>query len=602
MKLNSLYAGAIRVLPEKSEKKLLTLVLVQIVLGFLDLLGVAALGFLGALIVNGVQSKEPGDRIGNVLELLNLENNSFQSQAAIIGSIAALILITKTLLSVILVRRTLRYLSFLAARVSKGLAGKLLQSNILFLQKRSPHETYYLITYGVQSLITGVLGTSISLIADTTLSLVIIVGLAVVNPLLAAIVVIFFGGLAFIIFVRTQKRASQLGSADANLSIQGEDAIKEAISSYREIYVMDRRANYLNRYSKFRDASATVQSELALMPQISKYIIETSIVISGLFIAATAFILQDAVHAIATLSVFLAGGTRIAPAVLRIQQGAIHIKSSLGTAQMTLDLASELETIELSNSHAVSNHEDFFPRVNLRNIQFNYPENRTLAISDISLEVDQGDVVALVGPSGAGKTTLVDLILGVLAPTSGQVTISGVLPQAAVQIWPGKIAYVPQETVIANTTIKSNIALGIDEKEISKEKVLRAIEISHLSNFIASLPEGIETHVGENGAKLSGGQRQRIGIARALYSDPQLIVLDEATSSLDGETESNISDAINDLRGEVTLIIVAHRLSTIRAADEIHYLEQGKVVASGKFEELRLKVKDFDTQAKLMGL
>jgi len=602
MKLNSLYAGALSILPKKSEKKLFALVFVQILLGFLDLVGVAAIGFLGALIVNGVQSKAPGNRIGSVLKLLNLESFSFQSQAAIIGSIAALVLVTKTLLSVILVRRTLRFLSFLASGVSKNLAQKLFQSNILFLQKRSPHETYYLITYGVQALITGVLGTSISLIADATLSLVILVGLAIVNPLLATIVIIFFGGLAFSIFIQTQKKASQLGQADAKLSIQGEDAIKEAISSYREIYVMDRRSNYLTRYSKFRDASATVQSELAIMPQISKYIIETSIVISSLFIAATAFILQDAIHAIATLSVFLAGGTRIAPAVLRIQQGAIHVKTSLGTSRMTLDLASELDSISISDRVVLSQIEEFTPEVKLRDIQFNYPGNGSSAISNVTLQVGRGDVVALVGPSGAGKTTLVDLILGVLTPTAGEVTISDVPPAEAVQIWPGKIAYVPQQTIIANTTIRSNIALGIDEIDISDEKVRRAIDIAHLSNFVESLPLGVETHVGENGARLSGGQRQRIGIARALYSNPRLIVLDEATSALDGETESNISEAINDLRGEVTLIIVAHRLSTVRAADTIYYLEQGKVVSRGTFEELRLKVKDFNRQAKLMGL
>jgi ABC-type multidrug transport system fused ATPase/permease subunit len=269
---------------------------------------------------------------------------------------------------------------------------------------------------------------------------------------------------------------------------------------------------------------------------------------------------------------------------------------------MTLDLASELESIRFKETVLLSHNGEFSPEVKISDAQFNYPENRVSAIRAVNLEVRRGDVVALVGPSGAGKTTLVDLILGVLTPSAGEVTISGVRPNDAVKIWPGKIAYVPQETVIANTTIRSNIALGVDERDISDEKLKRAIEIAHLSAFIESLPLGVETHVGENGARLSGGQRQRIGIARALYSNPQLIVLDEATSALDGETESNISEAINDLRGQVTLIIVAHRLSTVRAADTIYYLEQGQVIASGTFEELRLKVKDFDTQAKLMGL
>lgn len=597
-----LFAGALKTLPENSEFKLLALVLVQILLGFLDLVGVAAIGLLGALIVNGVQSRIPGDRIGAVLEFLQIEDFTFQSQAAIIGSVAALVLISKTALSVLLTRKTLRYLSYLAAGVSKRLAGQLLYSNITFLQKRSAHETYYLITYGVQALITGVLGTTVTLIADVTLSLVIIVGLAVVNPVLAGIVVLLFGGLALVIFVKTQKKATQLGQSDSKLSIQGENVINEAISSFREIYVLNRRAEYLNRYSNFRDSSAHVQSELAFMPQVSKYIIETSIVLSGLFIAATAFLLQDALHAIATLSIFLAAGTRIAPAVLRIQQGAIHVKSSFGMANMTLELAEELHFSTYDALPASGTEAEFNPTVSLRNVSFVYSKTRDPAINDISLEISSGEVVALVGPSGAGKTTLVDLILGVLKPTSGEILISGTAPDSAIKNWPGKIAYVPQETVIANCSIKSNIALGLDPEQISDQQVMSALKIAHLEDFVETLPNGIDTILGENGVRLSGGQRQRIGIARALYTQPRLIVLDEATSSLDGETEANISDAINELRGRVTLIVVAHRLSTVRTADTIYYLDQGKLLAEGDFETLRSKVSDFDKQAKLMGL
>lgn len=602
MKNTNLISRALSILPAKTEKKLVLLVFVQVILGFLDLLGVAAIGFLGALIVNGVQSKAPGNRLESVLTFLNLSDSSFQSQAAVIGIFSAFILISKTLLSVILTKRTLKYLSGLASNVSKDLAAKLLERDILFIQRRSSHETYYLITYGVQALITGVLGTTISLIADSTLSVVIIIGLAVVNPFLASIVVVLFGGLAFFIFIRTQKKASDLGQADSELSILGQGVLDEALSSYREIYVMNRRSTYLTRYSTFRDQSANIQSELAFMPQVSKYIIETSIVVSGLVIAATAFLMQDALHAIATLSVFLAAGTRVAPAVLRIQQGAIHVKSSLGAAKLTLVLAAELNNQNNVKTPKNKAAGDFTPEVELINVSFKYPNVEQAAIDNISLRVKPGEIVALVGPSGAGKTTLADLILGVLKPELGEVFISMAPPQVTVSSWPGKVSYVPQETVIANSTIRANIGLGLDSSEISDAMLARVAKIAHLEDFISQLPDGFDTHVGENGARLSGGQRQRIGIARALFSEPELIVLDEATSALDGETESNISSAINELRGKVSLIIVAHRLSTVRAADSIYYLDQGKIVASGSFDELRLKVKDFDKQAKLMGL
>ena len=220
----------------------------------------------------------------------------------------------------------------------------------------------------------------------------------------------------------------------------------------------------------------------------------------------------------------------------------------------------------------------------------------------MNLEISHGEFVAIVGSSGAGKSTLADLILGLLKPDQGEVLISDHQPQDAIREWSGAIAYVPQDVLIVNGTIRENIALGYPRDSISQEHIERSIEVSQLDDFVLSLPEGIESRVGERGAKLSGGQRQRLGIARALYSNPKLIILDEATSALDGKTEADLSAAINRLKREVTVVMIAHRLSTVRDADKILYLDQGKALALGNFEEVRSKVVAFDHQAKLMGL
>jgi ABC-type multidrug transport system fused ATPase/permease subunit len=207
-----------------------------------------------------------------------------------------------------------------------------------------------------------------------------------------------------------------------------------------------------------------------------------------------------------------------------------------------------------------------------------------------------------VGPSGAGKTTFVDLLLGILQPDSGKVLISGVTPIEAVTKYSGAVAYVPQNVYIANGSIKHNVTLGYSENQIDDKDVWDALKMAHLSDHVYNLPNGLDENVGENGNRLSGGQRQRLGIARAVFTKPKLLILDEATSALDGQSEAEISAAISELKGSTTLVVIAHRLSTVRDADTVLYFEQGRIKARGAFEEIRTLVPDFDNQAKLMGL
>jgi ABC-type multidrug transport system fused ATPase/permease subunit len=210
--------------------------------------------------------------------------------------------------------------------------------------------------------------------------------------------------------------------------------------------------------------------------------------------------------------------------------------------------------------------------------------------------------VAIVGSSGAGKTTLVDLLLGVIEPDSGTIGISGLTPKLVVSKWPGAIAYVPQDVAISNGTVRENVALGFPARVATDELVWGAIDLAQLRTFVSELQSGLDSQVGERGARISGGQRQRLGIARALFTKPKLLVLDEATSSLDGQTEADISDAIQGLKGSVTIVMIAHRLSTVRNADLVIYLHEGKILAQGSFEDVRNSVPNFDNQAQLMGL
>ena len=401
------------------------------------------------------------------------------------------------------------------------------------------------------------------------------------------------------------KRARALGELNSRMQVESHEKIIEVLTSYRELTVANRKGYYANSISDIRLNVSSTNAEMVFIPNISKYVFESAVVLGAIVVSGIQFLLNDASRAVGTLSIFLAAGMRIAPAALRLQQGAIAIKTSIGTAKPTLQLIDQLKDIkplEISKNSLDLMHKGFIPRVEIRNSTLTYPENGEPSVREISLVVAEGSTLAFVGPSGAGKTTIIDILLGVLEPQMGEVLISGEKPADASRIWPGAIAYVPQDIAIASGTIRENVALGYPREIASDDLVMNALKVAGLDSFVNSLKDGIDTVVGERGTKISGGQRQRLGIARAMFTRPALLVLDEATSALDGETELRVSDAIRNLRGSTTVVLIAHRLSTVRDADKVVYMADGRVIASGTFDEVRTQVPDFDRQAVLMGL
>ena len=594
-----------RVLSRADQRKIILITILQILMGALDLLGVIAIGILGALSVSGLQSQKPGDRITSVLQYLHISDASFQSQATILGMGALFLLVGRTILSIFFTRRILFFLSRRGAQISSNLISRLLSKPLLVIQERSTQETVYAVTSGVALITLQIIATAVVLVSDISLLLIMGIGLFAVDPTTAIGTFFVFSGIGYSLYQFMHVRAGTLGVMNSKLSVASNEKIVEVFSSYREAVVGNRRDYYSREIGKLRFALADVSAESAFMPYVSKYVIETSVVLGALLIGAAQFILQDATHAVATLAIFLAAGTRIAPAILRVQQGSIQIRSGLGGATPTLDL---IDT--LGDSSVVENvddtvdivHSGFVSEINVTNATLTYPKKSYPAISDITLTIPKGSSVAFVGPSGAGKTTLIDVLLGVLNSDSGSVLISGIPPLQAIAKWPGAISYVPQDVVISSGTIRENVALGYPSEAATDKLVMNALRIAHLDKFVEGSTQGLDTQVGERGAKISGGQRQRLGIARAMFTQPLLLVLDEATSSLDAEAEASISEAIHALRGSTTVVVIAHRLSTVRNADIVIYLSEGKVKAIGTFDEIRKLVPNFDRQANLMGL
>lgn len=594
-----------RVLSAQDRFKVAIVMLLQVLFGLLDLAGVAIIGVLGALAVTGIQSSQPGDRVNSVLSLLKIGDNSLQYQVAVLGTVAAALLISRTIFSVIFTRKILHFLSQRCAVIAKELTLKILSQDLLSIRKKTIQENVYTITVGVNYIVIGIIGVTVNLISDISLLVVLSAGLLVIDPLTAIFAFVIFASIAFVLYRVLNSRAQKFGQIEASMSVQNNEKIIEVLESYRELFVRNRRSHYADEIGEIRSDLAYATAELSFLPYITKYIIETAMLIIALLICAIQFKLQDAVHAVASLSIFLAAGTRIVPAILRVQHAALSIKASIGATGPTLEA---LETLVVgpnvidSTSDPEFEHDGFNGSIAINNVTFSYVEGAEPTLLIPHLNIPAGTMVAVVGPSGAGKTTLVDLILGIFPPTSGSIMVSGVSPQAAVEKWPGSIGYVPQDVVIANGSIRSNIELGFKANTLNTSQVERAVRDSHLWDLVSGFSSSIEESVGEKGSRLSGGERQRLGIARALFTNPEILILDEATSALDASTEELVSKTIMGMKSQKTVILIAHRLSTVKVADLVIYLENGRIKASGTFDEVRAQVPDFDANAKLLGI
>ena len=597
--------AAASVLPPGDKKKIITVCALQISLSFLDLIGVALIGVIGALSITGIRGAETGNRTSRVLSFLNLENFGFYNQVVILAIVAVFLLISRTALSMYFSQRYLKFLAIRSAIISSNVFSKLISQSILDIQKRNTQETLFIITEGVRRITIGILGSIVFLISDLSLLIVLTAGLFILDPIVAIVSFSLFGFVALFLHVKMSRKSQLLGKKSSELAVDSNRQIFETLTSYRETMVRNRRFHYSKVIENQRLNLSLTDAQLAFMPMISKYVLESAVVLGAFLISALQFTLNDSRNAIATLVIFMAAGSRIGPAIMRVQQGLIQIDIAIGSAGPTLQLIHQLRDVEKIREVEdvfVSEHKGFTSELKVSSLNFSYIPEEGSTITDVSFELPPGKSLAIVGTSGSGKTTLVDLVLGVLEPESGIVTISGKKPLEAIAEWPGAISYVPQTVSLIEGTIRENICMGFASEQISTEHVLRAIDGASLSEFILNAPAGLDTQVGEIGSKISGGERQRIGIARALLTNPKLLILDEATSSLDGETEAEIANAIHTIKGQVTVVMIAHRLSTVRNADLVLYLERGKIRSIGTFEQVRQSIPNFDAQAKLMGL
>lgn len=607
---------AVQLLGKKDRRKLALVVAIQAVLSFADLVAVVLIGVV-ALVATDPEASTLPEAVSRLITAAGLDGFSTLELALLLAVVAGLLLVLKSLLSFIATRRIFYFLARRQATLATKLTNEFLSQPLLAVTSRKSQDTAFALTVGTSALVLGVIGQGMMILSELALLLVLSVGLLIIDPFVTLFSLAYFAFVGVLLYRVTNIRATRLGRAASRTQIECMSSVQELLLTYRETVVGGRRSIFVNQSNDVRSEFASTQAKSVVLNQVPKYVFEVALVVGGSILAGIQFVTRDTTAAIGTVALFLAAASRVMPSLLRLQAALLSVRTATGVAAPTLALLDDLKSRGVGDevtrrsvsemeqrlvSGVAGGYPGFVGRVELRNVSLSYPGESLCAISEISMCINPGESIALVGTTGSGKTTLADTILGVLNPDRGDVALSGCGPGDAVLRWPGAVAYVAQNTALINGSIRSNVALGLPREIIDDQLVWEALERARLAQFLQSRTLSLDAVVGEHGMKLSGGQRQRLGIARALYTRPRLLVLDEATSALDAETESQVVAALEALKGSVTLVVIAHRLATVRGLDRIVLMQEGKISAEGSFEEVKRRAPEFARQAKLLGL
>jgi ATP-binding cassette, subfamily B, bacterial PglK len=573
---------------QREKKKLLLLLFMMLLAAVFETVGIGLIVPFVGIVTNPTMIHEQAI-LSKVYELLN-----FQSTNAFIlfGVVVLLsIFIIKNAYLLLFFNVQYRVIFNQRVKLSRAMFKEYLTKPYTFHLQRNSAELLRNVNEEVTKVFGGIILSGFQLLTEILVLLFIITLLIVTAPLATLTSGILLGGSVLVFFKIFRKKITYLGKEEQRVNREVIKWVNQGLGASKEVKVTGKENYFVNMYDEQSRILANNKIYKSMLDQVPRLFIETLLVAVVLItMIITVFQGTDTSKLVATMSLFAMAAFRLMPSITRIvamltsirfnQPALAVIYNDLIKDHKSKNSIHEESTIEIKNPVKVNNGEKTFRySINLENVYFRYPNQEEYSIKNLSLSIPIGHSVAFVGTSGAGKTTIIDIILGLLEPEKGRLYVDGKDLNDLLSIWQNKIGYIPQSIFLSDDTIRRNVAFGISDKEIDESAVLRAIEDAQLKDFIDTLPEGLDTVVGERGVRLSGGQRQRIGIARALYHNPEIIFLDEATSALDNDTEIEIMKAIDSLKGEKTLIIIAHRLSTIENCDIVFKVENGKLVS-----------------------
>lgn len=586
--------------PPGTRLKLGLYVAAQTVLALLDTVGVAAVLPLVQVLTGGSMQDGP---IGVLHQIFGApDRSSFVIYLAVVV-VAAFTL--KNVAALALQWWSSGLVALLQVRTSARLLRAFLAEPFLSHKARGgAPEINRTIVVAVGDAHTKVLGGLLLLIGDALSTLAIIVLVTYLIPIPSLVAAAYFGIAVFVLQRVLAHANRRVGVEAQQRSYTSGKALMEACLGFREIRMHNASPFFTRRYRDEATAAAMVGRKAGFLAALPKNLLEVTTIVGIVLVIMVIMATSSGVAATAPLALFVTAAIKLLPNMTRLTTTMGIIRSGEAGLRLAVETLSTFTREELASrpsAQAVTSKSDV-GKLEVQNVSFTYPDDTVPVLRNVSLAVPPGTSFAVCGASGSGKTTLIDIILGLVAPDEGLVAYADTPISMLGPTWRNEIGYIPQDVYLVDDSIAANIAFGIPEAERDLKKMDECLRLAQLAPLISSVPGGLDYRVGERGNRLSGGQRQRVGIARALYRDPRVIILDEATSALDNETEAAITRTISALRGRVTTLTVAHRLSTVRHVDKLAFLSQGEVVASGTFDEVRAGNSEFARLVELGSL
>lgn len=573
-------------LSKRQKQHYFFLVALRALTNVLDLAGLATIGYLATSIASFIETK---DNRNVSVNLLGFSLPAITSNVLpIIGFFVISFFVLKSVTSILLSKRISLFLVQLEKSATDELLSKTFDFGMENLYKRPMSKTIFAVQTGVSSAFSDMLGALSTVFSEGVLFIIITFGFVLVNPGATVLMVIYVSSIFVLIHYFVNERMKTVGPELALKSMKITSKLQDFSSAYREIYTLNIVKLFKNQLIDYANEKSSAKARQMQLMHSPRYIVETMLIIGVLVFSWLQIQSGDFNSALVTLGVFLTGGLRILSALLPFQNSLAIMKAVSPQSDIALEILLDASSNFFDSQDKTV--DDTKLAIQLNNVCFKYARSQTYALKNINIDIPFGAKIAIIGESGSGKSTLVDLLLRLLKPTSGAISFHALI-QPNSRNSESTIAYVPQQVHLIEGSIASNIAIGVPPNEVDHARMLKAVEQANLSGYIESLPNGLSTEIDNSLDSVSGGQKQRIGLARAFYSNAKIIVFDEPTAGLDEKTETEIMKTIDNLRGGITFLIVAHRLNTITNADYVYLLNKGQVLDSGLFEELNLRHK-----------
>ena len=577
-----------------TRRRLLLCVLGAVVTAILDMVGVSALVPLMQLLTD--QPRDSG-ALGLVSPVLG-EGSSDTELAIVISVVMTGAFVLKSAVSISFQWWQRGFLAEQETSTSARLLTGYLGAPYAIFLRRGTAEFMRTLNEAVSTTYGSVVTSSLNAVAEGATLIGLAAVLVVASPVAALAALVWFGAGSFVLQRVLQRRSSRLGRLSLEQGLRTFHAVVHPVGGAKEIMLRHRGQVFVDELREAKRASARTSLQQSFLSDLPKHVMELLFVTGLATTTVLIFALDPSDNALVTLALFVACATRMLPSLVRITAAMNTLRYGMPSTELVVSDLHEFTT-PLTSPPA-----DRLPPgdIKLEQVTFSYPGSEVPAVRGVSIDIPRGTTLAIVGPSGSGKSTLVDLLMGLHAPQSGRITMSGADIRDDLPAWQSGIGMVPQDVWWISDTLAANIAFGHPPEERDETKLRVAVERAQLADVVAALPQGLDTLLGERGSRLSGGQRQRVGIARALYEEPSLLVFDEATSALDNLTEHRVAQTLESLYGQTTLVVVAHRLSTVVGCDHLVYMEDGHVVAHGTFEEVRRASPEFARLVELGSL